>query len=381
MTKGTTRRRRSPGEGSVYRAGERWAGALAWTTPDGRRHRRVVYGRTAAEARDKLDALRRDLRLGLLAPSRTPLADFLTAWLERERLRVRASTWRSREQHVRLHLIPAFGRRQVEALTPSEIERFLSGLVAAGRSPRTAAHIRATLRRALADAVRDGLIGRNPAALARPVYVPRQPIRYLAARDVGTLIEATRDDPYGPIFAILATAGLRLGEALGLRWDDVDFGAGTLRVERSLVRAPTGEWAFAEPKSPRSRRLLPLTTVARDALLRQRDRQRFARARAPVWQDPGLVFADEIGRPLAPWRVQHAFSRAVERAGIPRVRLHDLRHSAATTLLAAGVPLATVAEWLGHSSVVVTNLYYAAVTPRMLEDAAAAMDRALGGET
>lgn len=371
------RSRRSPGEGSVWRHRDGWAGRIAWTTPEGKRARRTVYGRTSEEVRAKLDELRRDLRLGALPATRTPLADFLARWLERERLRVRPSTWRGREQHVRLHIAPALGGRPLERLTAPDIEAFLARLVAGGLSPRTVAHIRATLRRALADAVRDGLVARNAAALARPIYVPRQPIRYLEPRDVARLVAGTADEPYGAIFAILASTGLRLGEALALRWSDVDFAAGTLRVERSLVRTLARDFAFAEPKSPRSRRLLPLPAIAREALIRQRERTRFARAGAPVWEDPNLVFTDEIGGPLRPWRVQHAFAKARERLGLPKVRLHDLRHSAATTLLAAGVPLATVAEWLGHSSVVVTNLYYAAVTPRMLEEAAATMDRAL----
>ena len=188
-------RRRSAGEGSVYeyRGGHR--GAITWTGADGKRHRRVVSGRTAEEARDKLDDLRRDLRLGRLAPSGAGLTvgAYLADWIVRDRSRVRPSTWRSREVHVRCYLIPALGRRPLARLTAADVEAAISTFLASGRpdrpakrgrgrqnaggvSPQTVRHIRTTLRRSLGDAVRDGLVGRNAAADARPPYQPHRPI-------------------------------------------------------------------------------------------------------------------------------------------------------------------------------------------------------------
>ena len=388
-------RRRSAGEGSVYpfRGGHR--GAVTWTDPDGTRRRRVVRGRTAEEARARLDELRRDLRLGTLAsgPALT-VGDYLIDWIVRDRARVRPSTWRVREVHVRCYLIPALGRLPLARLSAADVEHVLSTFLVSGRpdrpatqrrgrqnaagvSPQTVRHIRTTLRRALGDAVRDGLAGRNAAADARPPYLPHRPITYLTARDVRRLLDATVDDGYGPVYALAATTGLRLGELLGLAWADVSDGRVTVR--RSLAKARDGGWELAQPKSARSRRTIPLPAAARIALETQLTRQRFARnAAGDAWQDrDGLVFTDAAGRPLRPGSVSREFAKARARADVPRIRFHDLRHSAATTLLAAGVPLAVISEWLGHSGIAITASAYAAIVPELLTDAAEAMDRAL----
>jgi integrase len=241
----------------------------------------------------------------------------------------------------------------------------------------TVRHIRATLRRALADAVRDGLVIRNAAADARPPHVPHRPIAYLTPANLRHLIVGTADHPHGPLFALAATTGLRLGELLGLSWADVS--GGSLTVRRSLAKAADGGWAVAEPKTVRSIRTIPLPTEARRALDMQQSRQLFARkAAGATWQgESGLVFTDAIGRPLKPESVSREFSKARARLGIPAVRFHDLRHSAATTMLAEGVPLAVISEWLGHASITITATHYAAVVPALRDQAAEAMDRAL----
>ncbi len=397
MSAPTKVRRRSAGEGSVYENDGRWRGAVTWTEPDGKRHRRTVTGRTSDEARGKLDDLRRDLRLGTLAPAGPALTvgDFLAGWIERHRTYVRPATWRGQEMHVRVYLIPALGRLTLARLTAADVERSLSAFLVSGRpdrpakrtrgrqnvagiSPQTVRHIRTTLRRALSDAVRDGLAGRNAAAEARPPYVPHRPVTYLSAADLRKLLDATREDPLGPLYALAATTGLRLGELLGLSWADIVDGS--LTVRRSLARAHGGGWALAEPKSARSRRTIPLPLRAREAIETARTRQRFTRnAAGTAWQDrDGLAFTDAVGRPLAPEFVSREFGKARDLAGVPRIRFHDLRHSAATTLLAQGVPLAVISEWLGHSGIAITASAYAAIVPELRTAARDAMDRALG---
>ena len=376
-------RHRSPGEGSVYQAADgRWRGAATWTNPDGTRGRRIVSARTQADARDKLDEVRRELRLGTVPATsrRLTVAEYLLAWLGRDRARVRPSTSHGRSVHVRVHLVPALGRIPLVRLTPHDVERMTSGMVAAGRSARTALHARATLRRALADAVRDGLVARNAAADSRPPYVAHRRIEYLDADQVRRLLAATRRDDFGPLYAVAASTGLRLGELLGLRWSDVDLDARTLRVARALVRDAAGGWSVAEPKSARSRRTLALPSVAVAALTEQRARQDVARAAAgPDWQDvDGTIFTDLLGRSLRPHVVSSAYRRARDRVGLPDVPFHGLRHSAATLALAEGVPLAVVSDMLGHSGIAITAAHYAAIVPALRRDAADAMDRALG---
>jgi integrase len=392
---GQRNRRRSAGEGSVYHTADgRWRGAVTWTDPDGTRRRRVVSAATSTETREKIDALRRELKLGTIVPpgGTVTVGAFLAEWIERDRARVRPSTWRGREMHVRCYLTPALGKIPLARLKPSQVEHALAEFVATGRpraagekhrpvSPLTARHVRATLRRALTEAVRDALVGRNAAGDARPPYVPHRPVTYLEAPQVRRLLDATADDEFGPLYAVAVSTGLRLGELLGLAWPDVDLAAGTLTVRRSLAMATEGGWALAQPKSARARRTIPLPAVSGDALRRQHTRQDAARAAAgSAWQDRNrLVFTDTIGRPLHPHAVSSAFQRAREAAGVPHVRFHDLRHSAATLMLAEGVPLAVISEWLGHSGIAVTAAHYAAVVPALRQDAANAMDRALAG--
>lgn len=367
----------------------RWRGAVTWTEADGSRGRRTVSGRTSAEARSKLDELRVKLRVGALAPSGSgSLADYLADWIERDRQRVRPSTWRSREMHVRRYLIPALGRLQVERVSSGDVERALDSFLATGASisaaprrrpvsPLTVRHIRATLRKALNAAVRSGLVTRNAAADAAPPYVPHRPVSYLSASDVRRLIDGTFEDPLGPLWTLAVTTGLRRGELLGLAWSDVTDVAVTVR--RSLAEAGDSRWTMADPKTMKSRRTIPLSTAGRDALERQRTNQSAARAAAgAAWQDRlGLVFTDSVGRPLSPGMVSHAFTRARDRLALPPIRLHDLRHSAATLLLAEGVPLAVISELLGHAGIAITASHYAAVVPELRLEAAAAMNRAL----
>jgi integrase len=297
--------------------------------------------------------------------------------------------------HVRVYLAPALGRIALTRLTPADVGRALTAFLTSGRpqgaeirapgrshiSPRTVHHVRATLRIALAAAVRDGLVSRNAAADALPPRVPHRPITYLSAPDVRRLIAMTADDVFGPLYMLAVSTGLRLGELTGLSWDDVDLAAGTLTVRRSLARAAGGGWALAETKTDRSRRTIPLPSTAAEALRRQRDRQGVVQEGAgSAWQDRDrLVFTDAVGRPLRPYNVSYAFQRARAAAGLPLVRFHDLRHSAATLLLAEGVPLIVISNVLGHSGIAITASHYAAIVPELRREAADAMDRALGG--
>ena len=392
-----SRRRRSRGEGSVYRNGNRWRGALTWINPDGSRERHVVSGATSKEARDKLDVLRREAQRGKLPPARHTVAQFLAEWIVAERTKVEPSTWRGRETHVRVYLIPALGRLSLSKLTAADVDRALDDFQTKGRpvygksnrgrparpiSAQTARHIRATLRHALNDAMRHGKVTRNAAAEAEAPEVGRKRVVYLAPDLVRRLLDGTAHAELGPLYAMAASTGLRQGELLGLSWEAIDFAAGTLTVAQSLTRSLDGGWQLKQPKSATSERTMPLSSTARGALLAQRSRQDAAKAAAgSYWQDRArLVFTNSVGQPLDPHHVSAQFQRDREAAGVPRVRFHDLRHSAATLLLAQGVPLAVISEWLGHAGIAITMQHYAAIVPQLRLEAAAAMDRALAVE-
>lgn len=371
--------RRSNGEGSVYRTAEgRWRASLMLSHPDGvQRVRRVVSGRSRAEVVRKLDALKREATGGYASGTLT--GAYLAAWTEAIRPRLRPATHREYARHVRAYFGPLVDV-PLTALTPGHVERLLAGMLAAGLSPMTAAHARATLRRALHDAERDGLISRNVAGLARPPRVTRREMHPLTAPEVRGLIEGTTEDALGPLWALAVGSGLRLGELLGLTWADVDLEAGQLVVRRAMARADDGGWALAEPKTARSRRTVMLPVIAREALSGRRARQDTDRqAAGSAWQDRGLVFTDAVGRPLRPPDVSDEWRRTRRRRGLT-VRLHDLRHTYASLLLGAGVPLKLVSDALGHSTIAITADTYAHVTPELRREAADAMDRALSND-
>ena len=344
-----------------------------------------MRGRTSAETRERLDHLRAKLRTGTLEPAGTgTVGEYLVGWLDRERQRLRPSTWRQREQYVRCYLSPGLGRRPLGKLTPADVEQLTSSLIERGLSGRTASHARVILRRALGDALRDGLVSRNVAAIARPPRVTARTIEpgrdYLTAEQLRKLMAAATLHPIGPLVTIAATTGLRQGELLGLSWDDVDLDAGSLTVRRALARSWDGGVELSAPKTPKSRRTIHLPATTRTALERQRERQRTAQlAAGTAWQDRDrLVFTDSIGRPLYRVAVHRAFHELLAAADLPSIPFHGLRHSAATALLTAGVPLRVVSDLLGHSGIAITSDYYAHVEPELRREAADAMDRTLG---
>lgn len=379
MQKSTARPRRSRGEGAIYETTDgRLRGHVDLPHPDGNRTvRRYVSGRTRAEVVRKLEALRREAAEGF--PTGQTTGDWLARWIVAVKPRLRAATHREYARHVADYWQP-LAKIALTRLTPAHIERVMAGLMDRGLSPQTVRHARSTLRRALHDAQRDGLVTRNVAALARPPRAERREMRALSAAEVARLLDATADDDLGPLYGVLVATGLRLGEALGLAWPDIDPDARSLTVRRSLAKAFAGGYALAEPKTARSRRTVMLPTLAVEALRRQKARQAAARlAAGTAWQDrDNLVFTDALGRPLRPDAVSAAFRATAQRLGLA-VRLHDLRHTAASLLLAAGVPLKIVSETLGHSSIAITADVYAHVTPDLRREAAEAMDRALGG--
>jgi integrase len=381
MAQSTTSRkpRRSRGEGAIYPTADgRLRGSIVLPHPDGNRTiKRYVSGRTRADVVRRLDELRKEAAAGFVTGETT--GTYLARWVVAVRPRLRAATHREYARHVAAYW-SALARIPLTRLTPAHVERTMAELAGRGLSSQTIRHARSTLRRALHDAQRDGLLTRNVAALARPPRLERREMRALTAAEVGRLVDATADDPFGPLFAVATGTGLRLGELLGLRWTDVDLEGRSLTVRRSLSRAHGGGWELAEPKTARSRRTVMLPAVAVDGLRRQKARQAADKLAAGTsWQDRDrLAFTDPLGRPWAPYTVSAAFRAAADRLGLP-VRLHDLRHTAASLMLAAGVPLKVVSEALGHSSIAITADVYSHVTPDLRREAADAMDRALGG--
>jgi integrase len=324
------------------------------------------------------------------APERLTVADHLRGWLETVRPTIRATTFVSYEGHVRLHIVPLLGRIPLGKLTPADVRRLLAHRLEAGASPRSAQYTHAVLSRALRQAERDGDIRRNVAALVTPPRVRQHEISPLDPDQARTLLDAAKGDRLHALYAVATALGLRQGEALALRWQDTDLHAGLLRVTATLQRVPVmlrgpddggrgTRYRLEPPKTAKGRRTLPLPGMVTSALRDHRVRQLEERlAAGAAWQEWDLVFTTTIGTPLDARNVSRAFTNLLDRAGLPRIRFHDLRHSAATLMLAQGVDARTIMETLGHSQIGITMNTYAHVLPSMQREAADRMDAVLG---
>ncbi|MDA8237905.1 MAG: tyrosine-type recombinase/integrase [Chloroflexi bacterium] len=379
MAESSSRQRGRHGDGTIYTTADGRLRA-AVTVPHaltGEPVRRYLSAKTDAEIKRKLKDARAERATG-----RTPtVATWAERWLGLVAHRVRPATLAVYRIALHRHVIPTLGRVELARLRPSDVEGMTSGMIGAGSAASTAALARRVLVVCLTDAARDGLIVRNVAQLARAPRTAEPFRRALSADEARAFLAAVASDPLGSFVALGLATGLRRGELLALRWSDVDEAAGTLTVSRALARSAAGGYAVAEPKSRRARRTIALPALARDALRRQAEAQaREREAAGTAWQDrDGLIFTDPVGRLWHPESVTSAWAALVKRTGIGRLRLHDLRHTAATLSLSGGVPVQDVSDMLGHSSPSITmDIYSHSVDegPRRVADA---MDRALGG--
>ncbi|MEX0781286.1 MAG: site-specific integrase [Dehalococcoidia bacterium] len=343
--------------------------------------RRSVYGHTKAETLKKMrDEIRR-AEDGMPSPDgRTTVATFLREWLDGPaKARLKASSFRTYFANVEQHIIPEIGSHRLTKLRPEHVDVLLARKQAAGLSPRSIQYMRAILRSALAWAEKRGRVARNVAALSDAPRVVRQEIHPLTPEQARTLVAACQGHPLGALIVTALDTGIRQGEALGLRWSDVDFERHELRVAQALQRI-NGAPQFDEPKSATSRRTVALTTLTAGFLRELRTRQKAMRLKAgPEWQDTDLVFTSEIGAPLVGSTVTHQFQRLLVDSGLPRQRFHDLRHASASFLLAQGVGIKAVSERLGHSQITLTLSTYAHIADEIQKDAASRMDALLRG--
>jgi integrase len=372
---------------SISRKNQRWYVQVAVPAgPDGKRRRRGVGGfKTKREAKAaEAEALRR-IRDGVFVePSRLTVGAYLTEmWLPSMASQVRATTLGGYRHNVRAYIVPRLGDIQLQRLTTARVGAFYSGLVASGGqkgrplSPKTVRYVHTTLRRALRDAVADGLVVRNVAAQARPPRARRVEMHTWTAGEVGTFLASVREDRLYAAWLLLATLGLRRGELLGLRWADVDLTSGRIAIRHTLVMVD-GKPAMAEPKSAKGRRSLTLAPQVLEAVRVHRAHQAAERLSwGADYTDSGLVVTTEDGRPLHPESLSGLFVRRARRAGLPQIRLHDLRHSVASILLAQGVHPKVVSEQLGHATIALTLDTYSHVIPSLQQEAAGVIAAAI----
>ncbi len=376
-------KRRGQGEGSIHQRQRdgKWVAVLDFGWRDGKRVRKTATAETRREAADKLKELQRDLhnRLPVLNARRT-LEDFLNQWIEEVVIpTTRPRTVETYRGVVDSHLIPALGKRTLAQLRPQHVQRMVADKSASGLSARTVEIIWSVLYRALKVAVRWELVATNAAETVTPPRPQRKDVQVIAVDETRKLLEAAEDVRNGVAYVLALTTGMRRGEVLGLQWSDVDTGAGTVRVCRSLQRIGK-DLVVGEPKSDRSRRTVRLSKLATKALERQRAHQAVERlAAGPNWRDEGYVIATAMGGPVEPRNLLRAWTNLLASCELAPRALHVARHSAASLMLSEGVPLKTVQDTLGHSTMQLTADLYGHLMPGDDQRVADAMDRALGG--
>ena len=280
------------------------------------------------------------------------------------RSRVTASTWRRYEELVRLHLIPRCGRVRLDKLRPHHLQATLDGMLADGAAPASVVKVHRVASQALRHAVRWQLVAVSPAVGVSPPRVARSTLRIPDSSETKRILEAA-EGPCRIALRIAATTGMRRGEVLALRWSDLDLDAAVLRIRQG--------------KTPRARRTISLPRSTVSALKRHRIEQAERRLLCgEAWHDADLVVDRGDGGAVHLDVMTRAFEKAAQAAKLDGIRLHDLRHAFASTLLAAGVNVKVVSEALGHASTAFTMDVYAHVLPTMGEQVATAIEDALG---
>jgi len=384
---GGKKRNRSAGTGSVYyvERRNRWAAALdlGWDET-GRRRRKATYHKTKRKAEEALAEMLTDLRRGEVVDTTTmTVREYMAEWLEHVRPPVVAErTWLYYEQINRVHITPELGRIKLAQLSPVHIQRLYKSRLEMGRSPRTVRHINEVLRNALGQAVRWQLIPQNPAERVKPPQVVKLSMKrqFLTFEEAQAWLRSIQGHPLETLFLAAIFTGMRKSELLGLPWANVDLERGEVTVAQTVWIRKGGQIEFHWPKDKEARTIpLPPAVVAK--LRAHRAQQAWKRRMAgDAWTDYGLVWTRDDGKPLRQEYAYRQLQRSLDAAGLKRIRFHDLRHSAATLLLALGVPLKDVSEWLGHAGIEITADLYGHVLPDAHRQAALKLEERLLGQ-
>lgn len=354
-----------------------------------RRARRQGFA-TKREASEALTVMRGEALSGVFVPkAATSFGEYLEQWLATlPALGLRPNTIASYSGVLRGRVIPRIGAVKLQRLSPLDLDRLYAELLESGRadgrgglSPRSVRYVHAILSHALSDAERKGVVGRNVARLADPPaeQTARRELHTWTPDELAAFLKVAATDRLSPAFRLLALTGMRRSEVAGVRWVDLDLDAARVSVRQAITTADY-ELVVAEPKTARGRRSIDLDQATVSALRAWRAVQLEERMLVGAgWRDHGLVFTLPSGDPVHPNTIGKTFDALVRRSKLPRIRLHDLRHTHASHLLAAGANPKIVSERLGHSSVSFTLDRYSHVMPGQQADAAAAVAALVDG--
>jgi integrase len=357
----------------IYKRGKTWTVHINWTDPNGDKHQHKRGGfQRKAEAKQYQDRYRSEIHTGRrLGTSKLRVGDYLTReWLPQRKADLKQSTYASYVNCVNTHIIPHIGNTRLEELSVRKVEQFYRTLQTEGRkgtsvtqgeglSPKTVSNVAGVLHRSMRDAVRWGHIANNPIINAIKPSKKSPEMLSWQPNELGAFIEHTHNDRHAALWQLAATTGMRRGELLGLRWDDVDFKNKKISIHRARIRA--GNAVIEEtPKTLAGRRTISLDTGTITVLRQLKARQAEERlAMGECWLDTeGHVFTDPGGLLPNPNTVTRRFQALVKKAQLPRIRLHDVRHSYVVAARRAGVDIKTISQRIGHADTNVTLSVY-----------------------
>jgi integrase len=312
----------------------------------------------------------------LIRGSDITISEFLAGWLENRQLALRDKTIYQYSCLVKNHIDPHLGETKIRDLRLADVEEFYAQLIEKGIGPRTVCIVHNVLHAAMGKAVRHGLIAANPTQGATlPSYLHNE-MRMLDPGQVNRFLAAAKESPYYALYHLAITTGMRLGELLGLKWSDLDWTTRTIRINRQKQDVPGKGSSLVEPKTRSGRRTIFLGKSSMEALRFQQAYLSTRRAKkGDLWTEMDLIFPNTVGKLGDYSNIRSDFNHVLNEAGIPRIRFHDLRHTAASLLLNHNVPVIVVSQILGHTRPSVTLDIYTHVFTIMQGEAAAVMDR------
>lgn len=340
--------------------------------PDGRRDQRTSTHRTLKEARASVARIRSQVDTGVyITPSKATVSDYLDGWLAGKR-NIKAST-RSGYKHALKPVRRRIGQRRIEQVRKVDVDAIVTDMTDAGKSARTVVLTLTVLSQALDDAVREGILARNVAALVERPRQTKTQMKRWTEHEVKKFLTAASGHRLHAAWR-LSLYGLRRGEVMGLRWSDVDLDerSVTVRQSRTVV---DGQEVIDVPKSVESIRTLPLDEALTTALRALRARQAEERLAVGAAYDgaSGLIVVDELGQPWRPELYSDTFGRLAREAGVPVIRLHDARHTALSIMVDRGEPISVVSAWAGHADPAFTLRQYVHTTPQGIVKAGATL--------
>lgn len=362
-----------------------WYARVTFTDQSGKRRYIKRRGETKSPAKEIVKQILRDLDDSgdmVIEGNQITVNKYFDRWLSTAaKPRLSERTFQDYEDLLRRYIRPAMGNKRLSDLRPLDVQALYSDMQERGLSARTVRYTHAVLSSGLKQAIKWGLMTRNPASMAELPKQTRKEMQSLSPESAAKFLAAAVKDKWGIIFSFALVTGMRPEEYLGLQWKDVDFQSGLVTVQRTLCwRRRGGGWYFGEPKTSRSRRSIPLPYSIIGVLAEHKRHQAEKRLRmGPSYQNYDLVFNSDNGGPLLPQNLfRRHFKPILKEAGLDQsIRMYDLRHSCATLLLASNENPKVVSERLGHASITLTLDTYSHVLPSMQKEASDKLERML----